>query len=168
MSGPVDVPPAEFRRAIAEWATGVSVVTSRNGGVDTGLTVNALLSVSLTPPLLLISIQHAADSTPIIRQSGVFAVNVLSRLQRPLSERFAQTLSPEEKFRAVPIHRGVTKVPLIEGAVATIECRVRQEIPVADHALFIGEVVSVHLSNEEPPLVFHRSRYSSTNGEPAP
>jgi len=157
--------PSEFRRLMARWASGVSVVTSRDGERDYGMTVNALLSVSLSPPLLLVSLSSDADTTPVVERSGAFAVSFLSAAQRSLSERFARTVPPEEKFRDLAVVRGRLGPALLEGSLAWAECRVRSASVAADHRLILGEVVTTRFGTDAPPLVFHRSGYARVLGE---
>jgi len=150
----------EFRRLMARWATGVSVVTSTHEGRDVGLTVNALLSVSVEPPLLLVSLTEAADSTPVVRSSGVFAVSFLAADQRRLSERFALAVPAPQKFEGVAVHRGKTGAALLDGALGWVECQVVSELPVADHRLFVGSPVTSAAGRSAPPLLFYRSGYA--------
>jgi 3-hydroxy-9,10-secoandrosta-1,3,5(10)-triene-9,17-dione monooxygenase reductase component len=154
------VEPARFRQLMARWATGVSVVTARDGDRDRGLTVNAFLSVSLDPPRVLVSISTDADAWPAIHHSGAFAVSVLAATQQGLSQRFASRVSPEEKFAGVDLHRGTAGVARLDGAIATFECQVDQEIPAGDHMLILGRVVAVEEGADLPPLLFYRSGYA--------
>ena len=156
--------PAEFRRLMARWATGVSVVTSRGPAGDVGLTVNALLSVALEPPTLLISLTTSAESTPVIEASGFFAVSFLSSEQRPLSERFALAVPSAEKFDGLPVHRGVTGAPLLDGALGTLECQVREAFTVGDHRVILGEVVGVEPLHDGLPLLFFHRGYATADG----
>jgi flavin reductase (DIM6/NTAB) family NADH-FMN oxidoreductase RutF len=159
---PVDA--SAFRRLVARWATGVSVVTAHDRGVDGGLTVNALLSVSLTPPSLLVSVTRDADTTPLIERSRRFAATLLAADQRGLSERFAQTLPPAEKFRGVDVHRSPSGLPLLNGGLAVWECRVVDWLPRYDHVLIVGEIVHQEVGRDADPLVFFRSGYAETDG----
>ncbi len=159
---PVD--PARFRGLMARWATGVSVVTAHQGPGDAGLTVNALVSVSLTPPSLLVSVSRDADTLAAITASGRFGVSFLAADQRPLSERFAAPVSAEEKFRGVAIHRAPGGSPLLDGSIGAVECRLAQQIPAFDHVLLIGEVLHAELGGDRPPLVFFRSSYATAEG----
>jgi flavin reductase (DIM6/NTAB) family NADH-FMN oxidoreductase RutF len=151
---------ATFRGLMARWATGVSVVTAHDGPLDAGLTVNAFLSVSLTPPSILVSLTEDADTTPVIERTGLFAVNLLAADQRPLSERFARPVPPAEKFTDLPVHRGRTGVALLDGTLGALECRMASRAPAYDHVLFVGEVVHSELGRDAPPLVFFRSAYA--------
>jgi flavin reductase (DIM6/NTAB) family NADH-FMN oxidoreductase RutF len=148
---------------MGRWPTGVSVVTAHHDGVDSGLTVNAFLSVSTAPPLLLVSLTHDAETTPAIRAAHHFAVNLLAADQRPVSERFARQIPAAEKFQDLPLHRGRTGAPLLNGTLAAFECRLTQEIPVQDHRLFLGEVVAAEASvTGRPPLLFFLSQYAES------
>ncbi len=158
------VAPDDFRRLLGRWATGVSVVTARDAAGDVGLTVNALLSVALAPPLLLVSLSREADSTPVVERTGVFAVSVLAAEQRSLSERFARPAPAAEKFDGVAGHRGPGGLFLLDGSLAAFECRVTERFPIADHVLFIGEVRHAEPGADAPPLVFYRSRYAEPAG----
>jgi 3-hydroxy-9,10-secoandrosta-1,3,5(10)-triene-9,17-dione monooxygenase reductase component len=160
----VAVDPASFRRVMGRWPTGVSVVTARDGERDFGLTVNAFLSVSLTPPTILVSLSHDADSTPVVRKAGRFALSILSQEQRAVSERFARPTPPEEKFRGLPVHRGPSGCALLDGAVASLEVAVSKAFEATDHTLFVGTVDRLEVGPETPPLVFLRSQYAESAG----
>lgn len=160
--GTVD-PPA-FRALMGRWATGVCVVTSHDGSADAGLTVNALLSVALEPPSLLVSLQREVDTLPVLRRSGTFGVSVLAAGQRPLSERFARPVASEEKFRGVAFHRGATGAPLLDGALAELECRVASITPAFDHVLVVGQVVRMAEGPDGAPLLFYHGSYAEAEG----
>jgi 3-hydroxy-9,10-secoandrosta-1,3,5(10)-triene-9,17-dione monooxygenase reductase component len=151
---------ARFRRLMARWATGVSVVTAHAAGRDDGLTVNSFISVSLEPPRVLISIMTDSDTLTTIRQSQAFAVNVLAANQRGISERFAKRIPSTEKFAGIALHRGETGAALLDGAMAMFECQVAQEIDVGDHVLFLGGAVALEEGPDAPPLLFYRSGYA--------
>jgi 3-hydroxy-9,10-secoandrosta-1,3,5(10)-triene-9,17-dione monooxygenase reductase component len=161
---PESAAPGTFRALMGRWATGVAVVTAHGEAGDAGLTVNALFSVSLAPPSLQISLTHDADTTPVIRSSGTFAVNFLAADQRALSDRFAQTLPPGEKFRGLALHRGATGAALLDGTLGAAECRVVAWTPQYDHVLILGEVVREELGPNALPLLFFRSGYAEATG----
>jgi 3-hydroxy-9,10-secoandrosta-1,3,5(10)-triene-9,17-dione monooxygenase reductase component len=154
------VDPSRFRQLMARWATGVSVVTAHENGRDSGLTVNAFLSVSLDPPRVLVSVSTDADAWPAIHTSGAFAVSVLAADQRGVSQRFASRVSPDEKFAGIDFHRGETGAAILEGTVAAFECRVEQEISAGDHVLVLGKVVGLEEGADATPLLFYRSAYA--------
>jgi 4-hydroxyphenylacetate 3-hydroxylase, reductase component len=149
---------------MGRWATGVSVLTAHHAGADAGLTVNALLSVSLGPPSLLVSLSSDADTLSVVERSGHFGVSFLSAEQRSLSERFAQTLPATEKFAGLAIHRGPHGSALLDGTLAALECRVVSRTPTYDHVLVVGEVVHEEMGPESPPLLFFRSGYATADG----
>jgi flavin reductase (DIM6/NTAB) family NADH-FMN oxidoreductase RutF len=152
----------DFRGTLARFATGVTVVTTTLDQSHFGLTVNAFCAVSLDPPLILVSLDHKSQTYPIIRQSGVFAVNILAQEQEPLALRFASKDLQVKTFEDIPLQAGVTGSPLFEQSVARIECRVASEYPGGDHALMLGEVVHVDFSansQEKTPLLYYRSSF---------
>ncbi len=149
---------------MSRWATGVSVVTASHDGQDAGLTVNALLSVALHPPALLVSLSNDVDTLPRIERSGHFGVSFLSADQRALSERFAQTLPSHEKFHGISVHRGPGGSPLLDGGLGGMECRVRSRTPMYDHTLVIGEAILTEVGVERTPLLYYRSGYAEADG----
>lgn len=158
--------PERFRSAMRRWPTGVAVVTASWDGRDAGLTVNALFSLSLEPPSLLFSLGQGTDTEPILRAARAFGVSLLAADQADLSERFAERLPPGEKFRSVPIRRGRTGAPLLEGAVATLEAEVEAFLPQRDHLLVVGRVVGAEAGPDRPPLVFFRRAYTEPRPPP--
>ncbi|MCI4330325.1 MAG: flavin reductase family protein [Thermoplasmata archaeon] len=158
------VDPQAFRQLMARWATGVSVVTAQEGPTHYGLTVNAFLSISLHPPLLLVSLTHDADTTPAVVRSGRFEVHLLSAEQRAISERFASTASPSAKFEGLPVHHGPSGLLCLDGTLATFGCRVERTVDVSDHVLIIGAVDAFEAGRDGAPLLFFRSRYGEPDG----
>jgi flavin reductase (DIM6/NTAB) family NADH-FMN oxidoreductase RutF len=155
--------PSDFRTTMARFATGVTVVTTKLDHACFGLTVNAFCSVSLNPPLILVSLDLGSQTYASICRSGVFAVNVLTQEQEPLALRFARKDLQSKTFDDIAIHAGeATGAPLFTEALARIECRVASEYPGGDHALVLGEVVSVDYSNDhlaDKPLLYYRSTF---------
>lgn len=154
---------AAFRALISRWATGVSVVTAHDGTVDAGLTVNALLSIALSPPVVLVSLNREVDTLPVLERSRAFAVNLLAADQRALSETFARPTGPAEKFRGLAFHRRTTGAALLEGTLGSVECRVAAVLPSYDHRLVIGEVVATETGRDAAPLLFYRSAYAEAD-----
>jgi flavin reductase (DIM6/NTAB) family NADH-FMN oxidoreductase RutF len=151
--------PTEFRNALRCFAAGVTVVTTRDQeGRPSGLTASAFTSVSLDPPLVLVCVDHAATAHPAFRTHGWFAVNVLRHEQEALSRRFAE--SGGDKFRGVPCHDGQSGLPLLDGALATLECRLVEAHEAGDHTIFVGRVETATIG-EGRPLVYFHGRYHS-------
>ncbi|HEX5520667.1 MAG TPA: flavin reductase family protein [Longimicrobiaceae bacterium] len=150
---------SEFRRVMGHFATGVTVVTATRGdGSACGLTVNAFASVSLEPPLILVCIERGADSHGCIRAAGAFAVNVLDEKRgERLSRRFA-AWDVEEKLRGVAYRAERTGAPVLEDALAWLDCRIHDVIDAGDHSIFLGEVVAAD-AREGAPLVYYRGGY---------
>jgi len=159
---PVTVPPADFRAAIGQFATGVTIVTSLDGDQPVGITVNAFASVSLDPALVMIALDHRRFIVPFLEVSGRYAVNVLAEDQQWLSDCFAgANVTPGRgAFCGASWRPGQTGLPLLAGAAAAIECRVAERIPLGDHLVFVGAVEAVTLQEPDaPPLLYHRRRY---------
>jgi flavin reductase (DIM6/NTAB) family NADH-FMN oxidoreductase RutF len=147
----------ELRRIMGHFATGVTVITTiSNDGTVYGLTANAFMSVSLEPPLLLISVDKKAESYPYFEQSRVFTINILCDDQEGLSRKFA--VSGGNKFEGVAYHRGTNNVPVLEGALAHVECRLYAAYDGGDHTLYLGEVLEAE-TREGKPLLFYRGGY---------
>ncbi|MCI4334159.1 MAG: flavin reductase family protein [Thermoplasmata archaeon] len=155
--------PARFRAWMGRWPTGVSIVTAAEAGRRHGLTVNAFLSVALSPPTVLVSLSRDTDTEPVIARTGRFAVNLLAYDQRPLSERFARQVPPEEKFEGLPIREGRLGIPLLEGTLGSLECTLAQSFTSGDHQLLLGTVEQIVEGREAPPLLFYRSHYGESD-----
>jgi len=147
-----------FRAACAQFATGVSVVTTSTPDADFGVTVNAFTALTLEPPQVIVCLAHTSNTWRAIRKARVFAVNVLSADQVPLARLFA-TKHPD-KFRLVraTVRRGVGGVPLFDGALSNLECRLVDTIARGTHVVLIGQVVGVrHDPAPKAPALFFRS-----------
>lgn len=142
----------DFKRALGRWASGVAIVTARAGDRVHGMTVSAFNAVSLDPPLVLVCAEQSSNTLPLIREGGIFAVNVLARDQEVLSSKFASKRDEWRRFEGVEYDAGATGAPLLRGAVANIDCRVVGAHEHGDHVVFIGEVQEVRVRNVEPLL----------------
>jgi flavin reductase (DIM6/NTAB) family NADH-FMN oxidoreductase RutF len=149
---------SELRRVMGHFATGVTVVTTRaQNGRFYGLTANALTSVSLAPPLLLVCVDKKAESYPYFAESKVFTVNILSAHQEDISRRFA--VSGGEKFEGVAYRIGANGAPILDGVLAYVECKVWSEYDGGDHTIYLGEVLEAEVAGEGKPLLFFRGGY---------
>lgn len=157
---PVDV--QDFKRALGQFATGVTVVTTRDAeGQPLGLTVSAFASVSLEPPLVLVSIDNRSDAHGGFEAAGLFAVSVLAEGQQEISQRFA---FDTDKFEAGLV-LGAHGMYLVPGALAHIECRVCAAHRAGDHTIYVGEVLFLE-ARPGRPLVYHGSRYAALKDPP--
>jgi flavin reductase (DIM6/NTAB) family NADH-FMN oxidoreductase RutF len=148
--------PSLFRRACAQFATGIVIATAFDGR-PCGLTINSFTSVSLRPPLILFLIDHEANIIELFRRRANFAINILSAGQQELASSFAYGTG--DRFEGVAWRPGLQSVPLIEGALATLECRVVRITPAGDHDIFLGEVLAANVAEGEP-LVYFAGRYA--------
>ena len=160
MRAPVDVTsqdPAQYRKALSCFATGVTVVTSRWQDSDWGMTCNSFSSVSLEPRLVLWSIRKAASSLEAFTQSGGFTVSVLSLHQQALARQFA-TGDMASRFNNVPAHRQHTRRLRLSEALAWFDCSLHQLVDAGDHYIIIGQVQDFG-SNDAAALGFWRSQF---------
>ena len=150
---------SEFRRVVSHFASGVTVVTTlRPDGRPCGLTASAVCSVSLEPTLVLVCVEKAADSHGCIEQSGVFAVNVLADGKgETLARRFAGE-DVEGKFTGVAFRPEHSGAPVLDEALAWLDCRVADRFTGGDHTVFVGEVVAAD-AGEGSPLLYYRGGY---------
>jgi flavin reductase (DIM6/NTAB) family NADH-FMN oxidoreductase RutF len=173
-----------FRQVAGQFATGVTVVTTCSQGKPAGITVNAFCSVSLEPPLVLVCIDLISLTLPAIRESGSFAVNILTNEQEELSRCFAgSTEERYEHFCHASFHTAATGAPIIDDVLAFIDARVVAEYPAGDHVIFLGQVEAMgtnghvafaheedqqladlngHINeagNEKAPLAYYRGKY---------
>lgn len=138
-----------FRHVMGHFATGVTVVTTRSQETLAGLTVNAFCSVSLHPPLILICIDLTSNTLPMIRDSGIFAVNVLTEQQEALSRCFATASADyDERFYHAKYKVAATGAPILEDTLAFIDARVVTEYPGGDHAIFLGQVLAMGVAGQ--------------------
>jgi flavin reductase (DIM6/NTAB) family NADH-FMN oxidoreductase RutF len=158
----------EFRSALGQWPSGVSVVTTRIGSQSAGMTVSAFFSVSLSPPLVAVCIDRKALTLGLLAQSRRFAVNVLSAAQSELSDRFAAKDNEPTRFDGVSLDvvDGVHS-PLISGAVLHLDCTLTATHDAGDHVLCVGEV-SAAIVHSGAPLVYHASSYHTLRPLAAP
>jgi flavin reductase (DIM6/NTAB) family NADH-FMN oxidoreductase RutF len=154
----------DYRRALGQFATGVTVVTARaKDGRKIGLTVNSFTSVSLDPPLVLWSLSRQATDFAAFSAATHFAINVLAANQHHLSRQFSAT--DADKFVGVECAEGPAGCPLLQGATAHFLCRKTCEFDGGDHVIVLAEVEEYKWRQGEP-LVFHSGRYHVTTRHP--
>ncbi len=143
--------PAAMRRAMGQFASGVTVITTlTEDGTPTGCTVSAFSSLSLSPPLVLVCIDAGRFMHQQLSTAPGFVVNVLSAEQSNVAMTFARP--SQDRFRGVNTHRGRRDIPLVDGAIAHIQCDRHDVLSGGDHAIIIGRVHDVRVSEGEPLL----------------
>lgn len=183
-----------FRQVCGQFATGVTVVTTRSEDVLAGLTVNAFCSVSLEPALVLVCIDLKSQTLPVIRESGTFAINILTDQQEHLSRGFAMNSQERyEHFCHASYHVAATGAPILDDVLAFIDARVIAEYPGGDHGIFLGQVEALGMNgqvmftqeenrqnasiveyskntskadwNRKAPLAYYRGQYRHISGD---
>ena len=159
MSSPA-VDTLRFRQVIGHFATGVAIVTCYGDDGPTGLTTNAITSVSLEPLLLLVCFDNTSRTLPAVRASRRFAVNVLRAGQAELARVFASKRVAREKFAAAT-HAEAHGVPVLDGALAWLACDLTALHPAGDHTIGIGAITHLHADPDGEPLVWFRGDYGT-------
>ena len=152
---------SEFRLALGQFATGVTVVTvERASGRVHGMTANSFTSVSLDPPLILVCVDQRAQLLSLLKDRKRFGVSILKDDQGAISEYFAQTEESAELEQRLGIRYRWTEthIPLLEDALVHIACNVVASHVAGDHTIFIGEVESAEIYDGEP-LLYLRGDY---------
>lgn len=146
----------EFRNAMGNFSTGVTVISVKDGEEVHAMTANAFSSVSLEPPIILVCIDNRANSLNLIKKAGVFGVNFLKDEQINISKFFAkQKVDAEPSFSFDITENGA---PLLNDSLANLDCKVIQEVEAGDHTVFLGEVLGLNI-NEGNPLCFFKGQY---------
>jgi flavin reductase (DIM6/NTAB) family NADH-FMN oxidoreductase RutF len=151
----------EYRNALRNFASGVTIVTIRAGAEKHGLTVSAFASVSPEPPLVLVVIDHRHKAYPLLqRDDATFAVNILEQTQVELSNRFAWT-KDEDRFDEGDWREGPSGVPVLANAMAWLDCRIVARHPAGTHTVYVGEVMASHVSADASalPLLYWNRGY---------
>jgi flavin reductase (DIM6/NTAB) family NADH-FMN oxidoreductase RutF len=156
---------AEFRHAVGHFATGVTIVTSVGpDGAPVGTTANAVCSLSLDPPLILVCFDRSSLTLAAVRSHGAFAVNVLAAPQQHLSANFARR-GVAAVWDGVRHHPGPTGSPRLADALATLECTVEYQLPGGDHEILVGRVRHAQTAGTDAePLIYWRGGYLKAAG----
>jgi 3-hydroxy-9,10-secoandrosta-1,3,5(10)-triene-9,17-dione monooxygenase reductase component len=152
------VGPDRFRAVMGHFATGVAVVTATSPQGPVGMTANAVCSLSLDPLLLLVCFDREARTLAVVRETRRFGVNVLGAGQQELARLFASKVPEHAKFAEVA-HRVDEGVPVIDGAIAWVGCRLERLVPGGDHTIGIGAVDAAETGGGGAPLLFYRGTY---------
>jgi flavin reductase (DIM6/NTAB) family NADH-FMN oxidoreductase RutF len=157
----MSINPDLFKKALQDWASGVTVVTTASATHGLlGMTATSFSSVSMEPPHILVCINDAAITASGIQESQHFAVNILSKEQQHISNLFAGAASVAERFDSVTWRKGIQGVPLLDDSITSLECKVVQQIRSGTHWVIIGEVLNATCRSGEP-LMYFRTKYQT-------
>ena len=154
----MSIDPALFRSVLGRFASGVTVVTTRDAeGRDHGMTVSAFCSVSLEPPLVLCCIERTAAMHEVLERTSHFVANILSAAQEALSRRFSEPQA--DRFDGIGYERGQSGGAVLGGALAWLECRTVARHAAGDHTIVVGEVENAE-ARSGSPLLYYRGGYN--------
>ena len=160
-ANPPEFDSRHFRNALSQFATGVTVITTRlEDGRFLGLTASSFNSVSLNPPLVLWSLASGANSLPVFTGNSHYVINVLAADQAALANQFSRRI--ENRFEGVEFELSRTGLPILKGVSAWFECHNRSRYPEGDHVIFVGEVEHCEVT-PQAALVFHDGRFVKTD-----
>jgi flavin reductase (DIM6/NTAB) family NADH-FMN oxidoreductase RutF/DNA-binding GntR family transcriptional regulator len=145
-----------FRQVIGNFMSGVVVITTRHDGADYGMTVSAISSLSLEPPLLLVCLNMKSSTQEAVHAAGAFAVNILAEHQGDVADRFAR--SGPDKFAGVAVRTGRIGLPVLADALAVVECRVAETVTAGTHRVFLAQVLHAE-AGEGSPLAYFRGKF---------
>ena len=152
----------ELRRAMRQWATGVTVVSVYHDGQHHGMTVSSFTSLSLEPALVLISLEQVTKTHKLVQAAGTFAVTILGQHMQDVSDTFAGRVSDiEDRFAGLETFTLITGAPLLTSGLAWFDCRVVATYPAGTHTVYIGEVLQAKTNTriEETPLLYYDRGY---------
>lgn len=155
--GDTTIDPAQFRRVMATYPTGITVLTATHQGQPVGMSANSFTSVSLDPPLVLFCAAYSSSTWPQIEAAGHFVVNVMPATAEDLAAQFAS--KGIDRFEGIDFATGVSGGPVLAAARSYLECEIDAIHEAGDHAVVIGRVVAMGERDEQPPLIFYRSEY---------
>lgn len=162
----------EYKSAMGRLAAGVTVVTTVEDDDDIAMTATAVMSVSLEPPLVLVSVGEGSRMYEVLARQDTWAASILHESQRHISSRFAIRGRVNDRllFADLPWHRGAaTGAIVLDGVLAALECRTVQRVPAGDHVLMISEVLAVEAPTRDPhPLLHFAGQYRRIRERSAP
>jgi flavin reductase (DIM6/NTAB) family NADH-FMN oxidoreductase RutF len=155
-----------FRSAMRWLASGVSVVTAGTGEERTGMTVASLASLSVEPPSLLVCVNRASSTWPVLQRHWSFAVNILRASHRGIAERFSgrESLKGAARYTGADWTTLASGSPILSDALAAIDCEIEEVLERHSHAIVIGRVLAVHLGEATEALTYWRGDYTKPSG----
>lgn len=154
------VTPDDFKHVMRHWASTVTVITTRVEGLIYGLTATAFSSLSVQPPMVFVSIYRKTRTHPLVEQSGIFCVNFLAPEMTHISDRFAGRHPGEDRFAGLAHHGEATGAPILDDALAFLDCRVIEALVTGDHTIFVGQVEASGVQKaDQAPLLYFMGKY---------
>ena len=156
-----EIDQAWYRQVLGHFPTGVVIVTAMSDGAPAGLSVGSFMSVSLDPQLVAVLPAKTSTSWPKIAAASSFCINILAASQQELSRRFA--VSGGDKFAGVAWHPAPSGAPVLDGALAWIDCEHERTVEAGDHLIVLGQVrvLDLDTSQTPEPLIFFQSGYGT-------
>lgn len=153
------IDPALFRSTVGRYASGITIITGHDDQGPVGFTCQSFYSVSVDPPLVSFSVMKTSSTYPRIRETGTFAVNILSRGQEAVSDQFAR--SGTDKWARLPVRSTDQGNPLLEGTLAWLDCQIWAEYDAGDHIIVIGRVMELGTTDghHPAPLMYFEGKY---------
>lgn len=148
----------EQRRILGKFATGVTVASTKIGDETWGMTANAVTSLSLDPPLVILCIQREGQSRAKFEEGGCFALNILSAEQQEISDRFA--FKGPKDFSGLETTTAETGAPILKDALGWVDCKLKEILRGGDHDIFVGEIVAGGAADEGAPLLYFGGKYT--------
>jgi flavin reductase (DIM6/NTAB) family NADH-FMN oxidoreductase RutF len=151
-----------FRKAMSRWTTGVTIVTSKYQEEQHGLTVSSFTSISVSPPIVCVSVNEKTRSFQLIDKSGAFAVTILEQAQDAISECFAGRIADEgDRFYGIDTFTLETGAPFVSDGIAFFDCKVIHRMTFSGNSIFFGEVVAAKYRDSGKPLLYTNRTYQS-------
>jgi flavin reductase (DIM6/NTAB) family NADH-FMN oxidoreductase RutF len=162
------LPPDSFKQIMRRWAATVNVITTRSDDMIYGLTATAFSSLSAEPPLVFVCVNRKGRTHPLIENSGIFCVNFLSPDMKHVSDRFAGRIPDEERFKDLAFRSEATGAPVLNDAVAFLDCTVHEMFAAGDHTIFVGLVQAGDVQKPDAaPLLYFNGKYRALGDEVA-
>jgi 3-hydroxy-9,10-secoandrosta-1,3,5(10)-triene-9,17-dione monooxygenase reductase component len=152
-----------FREVLGHFATGVTVITAIDDGEPVGIAANSFTSLSLDPPLVLFCIATTSSTWPRIERAGMFAVNILGEDHKEISQLFAK--KGADRFSATPWHTGVSGSPVLDEAIAYVDCELEATYPGGDHLIVVGRALDLDMREGGRPLLFYKGSYGRIHAD---
>jgi flavin reductase (DIM6/NTAB) family NADH-FMN oxidoreductase RutF len=154
------IDPDSLRKVMRQWTTGVTLVTCHDRGRPHGMTVTSFTSVSLRPPIILVSLEKSSRTHGMVQEGQAFAVSVLAEDQRDLADRFAGRVpDSDDRFAGVDYLPAASGAPIPAGSLAYLDCRVAGTYSAGTHTVFLGEVTGGEVLRDGPPLLYYNRDY---------